>query len=89
MTFHLLVAACPEHFASVDIIKDDSEGLGSGPQRKKNPYLLSVIDILNNISELLRLRHESLLEGEEFNILDNKTDLIVVVIRVLITVSIT
>lgn len=88
MTFNLFVAAGPKHLASVDVIKDDSEGLGSRPQRKKNPYLLCIINVFNYISKLLWLSHKSLLKSEEFHILHDETYFIVVIIRVLVAVAI-
>jgi len=51
--FLFFVSTCPKHFICVHKVKYDSEGLGCGPEREQNPYLLGVVDAVHDVPELL------------------------------------
>jgi hypothetical protein len=84
LRFLLSIPTGPKHLTRVYVIKDDSECLGSAPKRKQNPYLLGRINVLNNVSELLTLGQKTLLECEEFDILDDEAYFVFVVIAFLV-----
>ena len=86
VTLLVFIAAGPKHLPGIDEIEDNAESLCSWPQWEEYSDLLGVINVCDDISELLALVNKTIFKGEEFHILHDKADLVVVVVRVFLTI---